>query len=68
MTNNLGVRLVAVDESTRCTGIRNKAARSEIEDVDYAEAVSNLSRQETALQAAQQTFGRVTNLSLFDFI
>ncbi len=48
--------------------IANKSARSDIEDVDYAQAVSELSKQETALQAAQQTFSRVTQLSLFDFI
>jgi flagellar hook-associated protein 3 FlgL len=30
--------------------------------------VSELSRQETALQAAQATFARVTGTSLFDFI
>jgi flagellar hook-associated protein 3 FlgL len=48
--------------------ISNKAARSNIEEVDYAEAVSELSRQETALQAAQATFARVTGTSLFDFI
>ena len=48
--------------------ISNKAARSNIEEVDYAEAVSELSRQETALQAAQATFTRVTGTSLFDYI
>lgn len=48
--------------------IAAKSARSTIEDVDYAEAASELSRQETALQAAQATFPRVTGLSLFDFI
>jgi flagellar hook-associated protein 3 FlgL len=48
--------------------ISNKSARSNIQDVDYAEAVSELSRQETALQAAQATFARVTGTSLFDFI
>ena len=48
--------------------ISNKTARSNIEEVDYAEAVSELSRQETALQAAQATFSRVTGTSLFDFI
>ncbi|MFT6283650.1 MAG: flagellar hook-associated protein 3 FlgL [Arenicella sp.] len=48
--------------------ITNKSARSNIEDVDYAVAVSELSRQETALQAAQATFARVTGTSLFDFI
>ncbi|WP_339726262.1 flagellar hook-associated protein FlgL [uncultured Paraglaciecola sp.] len=48
--------------------IANKTARSNIEEVDYAEAVSELSRQETALQAAQATFTRVTGTSLFDYI
>ena len=48
--------------------ISNKSARSNIEEVDYAEAVSELSRQETALQAAQSTFSRVTGTSLFDYI
>ncbi|MCY7294542.1 flagellar hook-associated protein FlgL [Alteromonas sp. a30] len=48
--------------------IANKAARSDIEEVDYAVAASELSRQDTALQAAQATFSRVTQLSLFDFI
>ena len=48
--------------------ISNKTARSNIEEVDYAEAVSELARQETALEAAQATFTRVTGTSLFDFI
>jgi flagellar hook-associated protein 3 FlgL len=48
--------------------IANKSARSNIEEVDYAEAVSELSRQETALQAAQATFSLVTGTTLFDYI
>lgn len=48
--------------------IANRSARSNIEDVDYAKAVSELSRQETALQAAQATFSLVTGTSLFDYI
>jgi flagellar hook-associated protein 3 FlgL len=48
--------------------ISSRTARSNIEEVDYAKAVSELSRQETALQAAQATFSRVTGTSLFDFI
>ena len=58
----------SVFESNLDLEIANKSARSTIEDVDYAEAVSELSKQETALQAAQATFSRVTGLSLFDFI
>jgi len=55
-------------ESNLDLEITNKTARSNIEEVDYAEAVSELSRQEASLEAAQATFARVTGLSLFDFI
>ncbi|MFT2091431.1 flagellar hook-associated protein FlgL [Paraglaciecola sp. 2405UD69-4] len=48
--------------------IANQTARANIEEVDYAEAVSELSRQETALQAAQSTFSLVTGTSLFDYL
>ncbi|MBW0145997.1 flagellar hook-associated protein FlgL [Marinobacter arenosus] len=40
--------------------------RSELRDVDYAEAISNLSFQSFVLQAAQQSFAQVSQLSLFD--
>lgn len=43
-------------------------AISRLEDVDYAEAISRLIQQQTYLQAAQQTFMRVSNLSLFNFL
>ncbi|MBE1300176.1 MAG: flagellar hook-associated protein 3 [Alteromonadaceae bacterium] len=71
VTARIGGRINIADsvlESNQDLEIANKDARSKIQDVDYAEAVANLSKQETALQAAQQTFGRVTQLSLFDFI
>lgn len=58
----------SVFESNLDLEIANKTARSNIEEVDYAEAVSELSRQEASLEAAQATFARVTGLSLFDFI
>ncbi len=70
-TARIGGRINVADsvlESNQDLEITNKDARSKIQDVDYAEAVADLSKQETALQAAQQTFGRVTQLSLFDFI
>lgn len=41
---------------------------SEIRDLDYAEAISRLSQQSLGLQAAQQSFVKVQNLSLFNFL
>jgi flagellar hook-associated protein 3 FlgL len=41
---------------------------SRLQDVDFAEAISRLTRQQTFLEAAQASFVRVTGLSLFNFI
>ena len=48
--------------------LRSEVAISRLEDVDFAEAISRLSLQLTSLQASQQAFGRIQNLSLFDHI
>ena len=64
----VGARLNAVD-STRILHedliLRGTEVLSEVRDVDFAEAVSNLSYQSFLLEAAQQSFVRVSNLSLF---
>lgn len=41
---------------------------SELEDLDYAEAISRFQQQTMSLQASQQAFSRVQNLSLFNHI
>lgn len=41
---------------------------SGLQDVDYAEAISRLTQQQTYLQAAQQSFMRVSGLSLFNYL
>lgn len=68
---SLGGR-INVSESIRQSNadleLSAETIRSRIEDVDLAEAITELSKQETALQAAQATFARVTSLSLFDVI
>ena len=46
----------------------SQQTRADIAEVDYSVAVTDLMKQETALEAAQATFGRVSKLSLFDFI
>ncbi|MET0331029.1 MAG: flagellar hook-associated protein FlgL [Dyella sp.] len=43
-------------------------ALSNVQSVDIASAVSNLTLQSTALQASQQVFTKVQGLSLFNFI
>ncbi len=41
---------------------------SRLQDIDYAEAVSNLTLQQTYLEASQQSFLKISNLSLFNYI
>jgi len=45
-----------------------KTVASEIGDLDYAEAISQFNLQNVALQAAQQAYTRVQNLSLFNYL
>ena len=65
----LGGRMNAV-ESTKTfledSSVYSNEIRSRLQDVDYAEAISNLSFQSFVLQAAQQSFAQVSRLSLFD--
>ena len=56
----------AADNEAR--SVKLQGVRSEIEDLDLAAAISELTFQTTALQVAQQTFVRVQSLSLFEFI
>ncbi|WP_263139188.1 flagellar hook-associated protein FlgL [Pseudomonas sp. RIT-PI-AD] len=46
----------------------NKSVQSDLEDLDYAAAISNLAMQSTVLQAAQQSFAKISGLSLFNYI
>jgi flagellar hook-associated protein 3 FlgL len=41
---------------------------SNLQDLDYAKAISDLSRQQLQLEAAQKSFVRITSLSLFSVI
>lgn len=48
--------------------VATKTTLSETKDIDLAEAITRLQSEELALEAARQTFTRVQNLSLFDFL
>ncbi len=45
-----------------------KENRSSLQDLDYAEAVSLFQQQQLSLQASQQTFVKITGLSLFNIL
>jgi flagellar hook-associated protein 3 FlgL len=41
---------------------------SDLRDVDYASAISQLNQQYSSLQAAQAAYSKITQLSLFDYL
>jgi flagellar hook-associated protein 3 FlgL len=41
---------------------------SQLQDLDYAKAITDLTRKQTDLQAAQQSFIRTSQLSLFNYL
>lgn len=67
----LGARLNSIDSQENQNFAQSnqlQKVRSDIVDLDYAEAITQLKFQLTALQAAQQSFAQVQQLSLFDFL
>ncbi|MEW5993418.1 MAG: flagellar hook-associated protein FlgL [Candidatus Zixiibacteriota bacterium] len=68
---DVGARLAAIDSQRAANEeavFQVTQTLSTIQDLDYAEAISRLNVQLTALQAAQQTYTKVQGLSLFDYI
>lgn len=69
--SDVGVRLSQVDNQRSINEsftLQLQDTLSDIQDVDYAEAISRLNLQLTALQAAQQTYVKVQGLSLFNYL
>lgn len=68
---SLGTRLQeldALDEAGASRNVQYSAIVSEIEDLDYAEALVQLSQQQATLEAAQKSFMNVSGLSLFKYL
>jgi flagellar hook-associated protein 3 FlgL len=48
--------------------MRLKTTRSDVEDLDYTEAITRMNKDQLALQAAQSGFSKISQLSLFNYI
>lgn len=69
--SSLGLRLQELDAlqaSGESMGVQLKQTLSQLQDVDYNKALSDLTQQQMTLQAAQKSFVKVTGLSLFDYL
>lgn len=67
----LGTRLNVIDSelsANEASKVNAKTTLSSLEDLNVVEAISRFNLQQTALEAAQSSFARVQNLSLFRFL
>jgi flagellar hook-associated protein 3 FlgL len=67
----MGARLNAIEDQQslhQAAIVSLEQGLSDIQDLDYAEAVSRFNQQLLSLQAAQQTYTRVQGLSLFNYL
>lgn len=67
----VGARMRALDDQefqNEKFVVDMKSTLSDVKDLDYAEAISRFNIEKTALEAAQQAYSRVQNLSLFNFL
>ena len=67
----IGAQLTELDEldtAGDAMDLQYKTSLSEIQDLDYAEALSAVAKYDVIMEAAQKTFTTTTQLSLFNFM
>jgi len=62
--NNVQSQLDLLDQ----TILRLKTTLSDVEDLDYTEAVTRMNKQMLSLEAAMSSFAKVSQLNLFDYM
>lgn len=68
---SVGARLSSLDSMSNTAADRKlqyKEQLSNLQDLDYAEALTSVSQQKLQLEAAQSTYALTSKLSLFDYI
>jgi flagellar hook-associated protein 3 FlgL len=67
----VGTRLSAIDGAQEALADRKvelETTTSQLRDLDYAEAISRMNQQLVGLQAAQASYSKIAQLSLFDYL
>ena len=67
----VGTDMTVADTQTAVldeTRLNLKTTLSSIQDLDYATAITQMNKQMLSLEAAQSSFGKISKLSLFDYI
>lgn len=68
---DLGARLNVIESAqleNEEASLINTSVQAGLEELDYAEALSRLSMQSVMLEAAQQSFVKISGLNLFNFL
>jgi flagellar hook-associated protein 3 FlgL len=68
---SVGSRLQALDglsSSSAAVDILHQQSLSALQDLDYAQALSDFTRQQLSLEAAQKSFVTISGLSLFSYL
>ncbi len=69
--SSIGARLQEIDTLESVGGDQNiqfEQLLSQLQDVDFAKSISDLQRQQLYLQAAQQSYVKISGLTLFNYI
>ncbi|WP_129775135.1 flagellar hook-associated protein FlgL [Peristeroidobacter soli] len=61
-------RLDSADSSRESMDIDTASALSDLRDLDYAQALTKMNQQLVGLQAAQLSYSKISNLSLFNYL
>jgi flagellar hook-associated protein 3 FlgL len=67
----IGARMNTLDQQTDIgsdTKLQYDTTLSNLQDLDYASAASKFTQQQTALEASQQAYVKMQNLSLFNYL
>ena len=60
--------LDALNASGESRKVSDKSRLSDLQDLDYATAISEFYQRQTALQASQQTFVKIQHIALFNYL
>ncbi|MEZ5460092.1 MAG: flagellar hook-associated protein FlgL [Steroidobacteraceae bacterium] len=67
----IGSRISTIESSANAReqlAVETQKVISDLRDIDYAEAITRMNSQLVALQAAQQSYTRLSSLSLFNYL
>jgi flagellar hook-associated protein 3 FlgL len=69
--SRIGARLNTLESTSSLhqgTDLVTQKVLADVRDLDYTQAITQLTQQNFVLQAAQQSFAKISGLSLFDFL